>query len=233
MSTIYGDTPHVINGIPYPDFPKLLYSDLRAAMTVPVTVRAGYGQLPIGTLLSRNAVDGKYFPYDPYNASDKSGSVTGAEYAPGRAYLVVDSGTTSTTLYVTNDDSYKFVVGDNVHICDDTTTKEDLGAITDITRGTNGRATITVTTQTGGASFTVARFAFIAIEGFDTATGLLMKSVDTGEGSLAKGANAELLVGSAVIYGGYVKNNDASELAIGGSSSDLPGADYGQLIYIR
>uniref|UniRef100_A0A6M3IS83 Uncharacterized protein n=1 Tax=viral metagenome TaxID=1070528 RepID=A0A6M3IS83_9ZZZZ len=203
------DIPSIVIG-GQEDYKRLYYSDPNAARKVPVTTMAGYGALKMGTAMAKNGSAaggvGKLIPYDPT-------AVTGAEDAHVRAYLVQNSGTGATVLYVTLNDSYKFAVGDDVYIHDNTTTAENLGAITGIDRTTyTHMAAITVTTASGGTSFTTARFAYLAIEGFDTCVGILEKSIDTGTGVNAKGALATLIRGNAVLYTGMLTNFDAAAI---------------------
>jgi hypothetical protein len=226
------DIPAIIRGT-QDDYRVLYYSEPMAALKVPVTLQAGYGLLKIGTILAKNlsaGVAGNKDKLVPYNPT----TFTGAENHPGRAYLVADSGTTASVLYVSQDDSWKFKVGDDVIINDDTTTAENLGAITAIDRTTDlSRAAITVTTATGGTSFTAARKAYLAIEAGDAtnsysdAVGILEKSVDTGTGVNAKGAVATLILGNCVVYEGLITNLDAA------AKTDLSGTSFGQYMYIR
>ena len=216
------DIPHVLYG-EQTDYRKLFYSDPNAAMILPITLAAGYGVLKAGTAICMNdsaaGSDGKYLPYDP------TATITGSENAPGRAYLVQDSGTTASILYTTLDDSYKFVVGDDVIVNDDTTTAENLGAITAIDRTTyTHMAAITVTTTTGGTSFTTARFAYITCEGYDTCDGILAQSVDTGTGVNAKGAHANIILKNAILYNGMLLNVDSA------ARTDLSATVNGQFL---
>lgn len=224
------DTPHVLYGAQQ-DYKKLYYSEELAALKVPVTLQAGYGVLKAGTALSKNLSAaggvGKLLPYNPT-------TFTGAETHPGRAFLVADSGTTATELYVNMDDSYKFAVGDDVIINDDTTTAENLGAITAIDRTTEThRAKITVTTATGGTSFTAARKAHLLVEAgtsgnnYSDGVGILEKSVDTGTGQYAKGALATLILGNCVLYTGMLTNVDAA------FNTDVSASTFGNYTYIR
>ena len=121
------------------------------------------------------------------------------------------------------EDAYKFLVGDDVYINDDTTALEQLGAITaiDVTTYTH-MAVITVTTSTGGTSFTTARFAYVSLKGSDTCSGILEKSVDTGAGEDAKGALATLILGNAVLYTGFLVNFDAAAIV------DMSASSWGQ-----
>jgi len=221
------DSPGIIYGAQGPDYKRLYYSDEQAALKVPITLQAGYGKLEAGMALAKNGSAsatrlGRFIPYDP------DATITGAENAPGRAYLVQSSGTSATDLYVTIDDSYKFAVGDDVYISDDTTTAENLGAITAIDRTTYSHmAKITVTVATGGTSFTTARFAHLTVEGFNTCVGILEKTVDTGEGSTANGALATMILGNCVLYTGSLLNLDAN------ARTDLSATQIGIYTYIK
>lgn len=224
-SNVGRDIPSILYG-GQEDYKKLFYSDPIACLNLPVTLQAGYGVLKAGTAICKNDSAagnlGKYLPYDP------TATITGAENAPGRAYLVQDSGTTASILYVTMDDSYKFAVGDDVIIGDDTTTFENLSAITAIDRTTyTHMAAITVTTATGGTSFTTARFAYIVCEGYDTCDGILMKSVDTGTGINAKGALASIILSNAILYNGMLLNVDSNARA------DISASVNGQYLVIK
>ena len=192
------------------DATRLFYSEPSASRRIPRTVQAGYGILDSGLVMAANASPdspnlGKMVPYDP-------AAVTGKEIAPGRAYLVADSGTANNTLEVSIDDAGKFAVGDLVTVKDDTTSAEDLGAITAIDTTTySHKAIITVTTNIGGTAFTVARFAYITITGATTAVGILGKTVDTLSGQNALDGNSVLILGNALLYSG-VCNTDAGAL---------------------
>jgi hypothetical protein len=226
------DTPAVIIG-QQKDYKRLYYSDPEAALKVPVSLQAGYGLIEMGSALAKNLSNlttggkDKLVPYNPT-------SFTGAETHPGRAYLVANSGAATNELYVTIADSYKFSVGDDCIINDDTTTAENLGAITAIDRTSETqRAKITTTTNVGGTSFTTARKAYLCAEAggssnnFSDCVGILEKSVDTGSGENAKGALATLILGNCVLYNGLLTNFDSA------AQTDLSSATFGQYIYIR
>jgi hypothetical protein len=224
-----GDIPHVLHGV-QKDYKRLYYSDHLAALRVPVTLMAGYGVIESGTTLAKNLSaagnKGKLVPYAP--------TTFPASVEPARAYLVTNSGTTDKFVYVAMDDSYKFAVGDDVIINDDTTAAENVGAITAIDRTSeNHRAKITFTTAIGGTAFTTARTAYIIVEAgvsannYSDCVGILEKSVDTGSGVYAKGAVATLILGNCVLYTGSLTNLDAAAIA------DISSATFGQYTYIR
>lgn len=218
------DAPSILLGT-QEDYRRLYYSEPDAALKVPISIQAGYGQCYMGQAMAKNSSAAgnmnKMVPYDP-------DTIDGTQENHPRAYLVQNSGTTATVLYVTLTDSYRFSVGDDVYIADNTTTAENLGAITVIDRTTyTHMAAITVTTATGGTSFTTARYAFIAVEGYATAVGILEKSVDTGTGSDAKGAVATLILGNCVLYSGRLTNVDSA------ARTDLSASTFGNFTYIR
>lgn len=226
------DIPSIIRGV-QDDYRNLYYSEPMAALKVPVTLQSGYGLLKIGTALSKNlsalTTGGKdqLLPYNPT-------TFTGAEKHPGRAYLVADSGTVNKLLYVSQEDSWKFKVGDDVCINSTGVAAENLGAVTAIDRTTDlSRALITVTTNIGGSSFTVAEKACIFVEAgisannYSDGVGILEKSVDTGVGENAKGAVATLILGNCVLYEGLLTNVDAA------FRTDVSAAQFGQYMYIR
>lgn len=232
MVQIGGDTPHVIYGA-QSDYRVLFYSEHMAALTVPVTLQAGYGVLTMGTTLAKNISNlttGNKDKLVPYNPT----SFTGTEDHPGRAYLVANTGTTDKYVHVTIEDSYKFKVGDDLVINDNTTSAENLGAIVSIDRTTYANyAVITATTAIGGTAFTTARFAYVMVEAgvsannYSDCVGVLMKSVDTGTGANAKGANAELVLGNCVLYEGMLTNVDAA------AKTDISATSFGEFLYIR
>jgi len=224
-----GDIPHVLHGT-QKDYKRLYYSDHMAALRVPVTLQAGYGLIEQGTTLAKNlsAAGGKakLLPYAP--------TTFPADVDNARAYLVANSGTTDKFVYVTLDDSYKFQVGDDVIINDNTTAAENKGAITAIDRTSDPhRAKITFTTAIGGTAFTTARRAYIIVEAgtsgnnYSDCVGILEKTVDTGTGVTAKGAVATLILGNCVLYTGCLTNLDAAAIA------DISSATFGQYTYIR
>ena len=219
------DIPQVIYG-QQDDYKRLYYSDPLAALRVPVTIMAGYGELEQGSALALNGSAagniGKVFPYDPDAAP------TGTLVRPAASFLVASNTALGSTCHVTLNDSYKFKVGDDIYIEDDTTAAENLGAITAIDRTTyTNYAVITFTTATGATAFTTARFAYIAVEGYDTCVGILEKSVDTGTGVNAKGALATMIIGNCVLYNGMLTNVDSA------ARTNISASTYGQYIYIR
>jgi hypothetical protein len=224
------DIPGISYGV-QKDYKTLYYSDPIAALKREITLQAGYGLVEQGTVLAVNkSAAGNVAKHVPYNPT----SFTGKEVHPGRAYIVGGGVNATYTVNVTLEDSYKFSVGDDIIINDNTTTAENLGAITAIDRTTySSYAVITFTTVIGGTAFTTARFAYIAIEAGDNtnnysdAVGILEKSVDTGTGVNAKGAVATMILGNCLLYTGMLTNLDAAAI------TDLSAVATGRFTMIR
>ena len=213
MDNFHGDSPNMVYGPLQKDYRRLFYSDEGVCLMVPITLAEGYGVLKAGTALAKNTSalltgnKNKYFPYSP-------AAITGTEEAPGRAYLVQPTVNGSPLLYVTMEDSYKLKVGDDICVIDDTTSGENLGPITAIDRTSyTHMAKITATANAGATPFTVARFAFVAAEGYDACVGILGKSVDCGTGDKSAGANASLLISNFIVYTAGLTNVDAAAIA--------------------
>ena len=218
------DTPGIIHGGQV-DYKKLYYSDPEAALKIPVSISPGFGVLKQGTVLARNTsaaatgYSGYCIPYQPL-------AVVGSEYAPGRAFILVDS-TTDYTRYISNADSYKFKAGDTLYAIDANSSVESLGALTSITRDeTTGRAALLhVTIGTG--NITTGQYGHIYTCGGIVAVGILEKSVDTGIGKDAKGALATMIISNAVLYAGMVINYDSV------ADDTLLGSTIGQYIVLK
>lgn len=222
-----GDAAHLVFGPDQQDYKRLFRSPRDIALLVEITLQAGYGVLPMGTVLSKNVSAagnvGKYVPYSP--TTPDSGDLL----QKGSAFLLQNAA--GSDLYVTLADSYKFAVGDDVILLDSdtkTTASENLGAITAIDRTTYQQmAKITVTGTVSG-TFTVANSACIHVEcGADNtnsycdAAGILDQSVDTGADEDAAGALATMVVNNAILYQDALINADAAALTdLGATASN-------------
>lgn len=224
------DIPQIQRGV-QKDYKRLYYSEPMAALKVPITIQAGFGLLEQGTAMAINlSAGGNAGLLVPYNPT----LFTGAEYHPGRAFLVADTHTTTPDFYVSQEDSYKFAVGDDLIVNDDTTAAENIGVITAIDRDSDvSRAKITGTTNIGGTAFTVARKACVSIEagdntnGYSDCVGILEKSIHAGSGVRSAGAVATLILGNAVLYDGLLTNLDAA------AKTDISMSTFGQFVYMK
>jgi len=228
-----GDTPHIVRG-GQQDYKRLYYSNPDQALKKDVALAAGFGVVPAGCGLAKITGDGatnkgKYVPYNPTTPSS-------AVKNTGRAYLVQDT-TASTDVYVTMEDSYKFLVGDQVYVSDANTTTSsatDCGVITAIDRTTYSHMAKITVTNTLAANFTVAQSASIFHKaGADNSNtwsdcaGILEVAVDTGIGEDAKGGVGTMIISNAVLYYGLLTNIDAAAI------SDLSAVADGQYFIMK
>ena len=216
-----GDAPGISYGAQQ-DYKKLFFSEEQAALRIPITLVPGFGKIEMGTAMARHTSTGagtrlgQYIPYDP------AATITGAELF-GRAYLVADAAGAQAAFHVLIEDSYQFVVADDVVLVGSEESAENLGAIVSIDRTTYAAyAVITATTNVSGG-FTTAAFAYAVLEGYDTCKGILQETRDTGLGSKANGAQGNLIISNAVLYTGMLAGNwDAAAIV------DMSAVAFGQ-----
>jgi hypothetical protein len=131
----------------------------------------------------------------------------------------------SGTVYVSNEDAYKFVVGDQIYY--QNTAGDglvDCGIIASITPGTL-YATIVCEAFTA-TNATVAKGAYIYIESgttpFSIAKYILDSDVDTGTGADAEGALAPVVISNAILYSASLINATSEALTSLGAIVDGP-----------
>ena len=222
----YGDLPGFAKGI-WSEFKVFLYSPPDLAMTVPVQLAPGYGTLSAGTVLAKNlSAAGNIGLYVPYNPT--TFAAANLVPHPGRAFVTSDTGTAVAYVYVTLNDSYKFIVGDDLIVQSSGQTAENLGAITAIDRTTyaiSGRAKITATTNIG-VDHTTANYAYVCVEAGDNtnsysdAVGILLLTVETGTGSQSRGAYSPMLISNVMFVTAACPLLDAA------AKTDLTVTDY-------
>lgn len=205
----------------YPETPgiKALFHSVRdIALIIDKVAQAGYGYLKAGTVMAINlsaaGALGQLVPYVPIS----TGVALGAVSAIGIAPVVLNS--IASHVYVSLEDSYKFVVGDELILDNDsdegpTTT----GAITAIDRTTSTLyADITTTTAFSHGNYTVAKKAYAhvvtGVSGeYTTAAYILDADIDTGAGAEAAGALCSVVVSNAILYKNNMTNLTAAAIA--------------------
>jgi len=216
-----GDSPGISYGAQQ-DYKKLFFSEEQAALRIPITLLPGFGKVEMGTAMARHTSAsagtrvGQYLPYDP------TATITGAEEF-GRAYIVADAAGAQAAFNVLIADSYRFAVADDVVLVGSGESAENLGAIVTIDRTTYANyAVITATTNVSGG-FTTAAFAYAVLEGYAVCKGILQETRDTGTGSVANGAQGNLIVSNAILYTGMLAANyDAAAIV------DMSSVEFGQ-----
>jgi hypothetical protein len=203
----------------YPEGPgiKALFHSVRdIALIIDKTVQGGFGYLKAGTVmainLSTEGGNGKLVPYVPISTSVVLGEISAIGIAP----VVLDC--TAGHVFVSIEDSYKFEVGDDIYLDNDSDEGPILAeAITAIDRTTSSLyADITTTTFAHG-NFTVAKKAYAHVKAgtsgeYTTAAYVLDKDVDTGVGSEALGALTSVVVSNCVLYKNSMYNLTAAAI---------------------
>lgn len=207
LNQIRSSIPQMTRGPEGVGLKPIFHSVRDIALILDKTVAAGYGYLKAGTVMAVNASAagnvGKLVPYVPISTA----VVLGKDSAIGVAPMVQNG--SSGHFYVSLDDAYKFVVGDDVFFDNDSDEGPvDMGTITaiDVTTSTL-YADITCTAYTA-TNATVAKKAYAyvktyASDPYTIAKYILDKDIDTGVGSDSLGALTSVVVSNAILY----KNN--------------------------
>jgi hypothetical protein len=203
----------------YPEVPgiKPLFHSVRdIALILDKTVQGGYGYLKSGTVmainLSTDGGHGNLVPYVPLSGD----VVLGKDSAIGVAPVVLNSITDH--IYVSLEDSYKFVVGDYLYADNDSDEGPISGGIISAIDRTTSTlyADITVASLTA-TNVTVAKKAYVYIyagaSGNNVAAYILDKDIDTGVGVEALGALTSVVVSNCVLYENSLINMTAAAIA--------------------
>lgn len=223
----YGDIPQINRG-GESAYRKLFYTARDIAIILPGKVQAGYGVLPTGTVLAQETLSGELVPYPP---ATFDGIVADQ---PGRAALTVDGGNGETFCYMSNEDSYKFKVGQDIIFAHSDGNAHDGGAITAITRdsGVNGRAKVEFTNAFPNADYTTANSANAYVKSdtsdpYAKAESILDKGVDAGTGENALGALTSRVISNAALYKGVLNQYDSA------AKTDLGASEKGQFLILK
>lgn len=207
-----GDTPHQsIRGYTATFDKRLYYSRREIAIILEKTFKAGYGVLPIGTVMAEDFNDtNQLVPYTPDTCAYTDVS---------RVFLLNDL-TAGTTFYTDLNESYKLEVLDYIVLydTDGTYETERISAIDRTTYASTNRALVTISACAG--TFTVAKMACCWVKAkteADTnkcslAKYILETNVDTGGGATAQGGLGTVLVSNAVIYTASCVGMDAQAI---------------------
>jgi hypothetical protein len=222
---IGGSTPQLNRGPEFPGHKALYYSIREIALIKDKSVQAGYGVLRAGTIMAENisalTTGGKGLLVPCATTLFTVGDV-------GRAFALVDVASGVDVINVTMEDSYKFMVGDDLILANNDGGGEygNGGAIISIDRTTMPHyAIITFTTGIVTANNTVAKACCCYVEAggsgkLSAAKYILDKDIDTGVGEIAKGAITPVLVSNAILYTNSLVNFDAAAATALGTVDD-------------
>lgn len=201
---------------------KALFHSVRdIALIIDKNIAAGYGYLKAGTVLAVNGSGaggkGQLVPYVPISTA----VVLGEDSAIGIAPIVKDC--TSGHVFVSLADAYKFQVGDDLILDNDSDEGPVVAAaITAIDVTTSTLYADITTTAFSHTNFTVAKKAYAyvktyASDPYTAAAYILDKDVDTGVGAEALGALTSVVVSNCVLYKNVMTNLTAAAItSLGG-----------------
>lgn len=207
---------------------KLIYhSDPQYALLLGKNFAPGYGALSAGTVMAVNTSaagnTGKVVPYVKTPTAAVQDDVA-------KTYAVSDVANAATTIKVALKDSFRFIVGDDLMLCNYSSgaaVYHNGGAITAIDRTTTpGVATITFTTAVAVATFTVANAAACYVEAgtsgkYCKAKYILDMDIDTGEDSTGlTDALGSVIVHNAILNKPLLTNYDSAAETDLGSVTD-------------
>ena len=202
---------------------RLFFSRREIALILEKTIRGGFGNLDLGTVMGVVAGDDRLVPF----------AAVGNDSTIGKSFLVADAANGQATFQISTEDSYRFQVGDPVVLYNanggGTYMVSEIAA-GGITRGATV-ATITLGDNFGAATFTVTNGAFVAHRtGLDAADAtslaaayILDQDVDTGTGGdtiQPNGAMASVVVSNAVLYADVLWNLNAAAITALGLTAD-------------
>ena len=225
MKVIGGSIPQMVQNPDGAGIKKLFHSQRDIALILDKTLAPGYGVLKAGTVLCVNTSAagnvGKLYPYVPVYGSQVAALNTDA--ALGIAAMVANS--SSGHVYVSIEDSYKFIVGDQLYF--ENTSGDGLvncGVITAI-----DRTTVSIYADIACGAFTAtngttAKHAYVYVVSGSTpysiAKYVLDKDVDTGTGEDAVGALATVVLSNAILYTASLINMTAAAITSLGAVTD-------------
>lgn len=210
-----GTMPQIRHAVESKGRDALFHSMREQALILDKTCRAGFGVLPAGTIMMKDA-NGLLIPYASINDH--------------RSLAITDLPTT-TSIIILADEQYKYAVGEDIILVNDTDGAVDGGAIVSITEADNGlTATIVFTNTLTLTNFTVALNAACYLKSAGTspgadfmiATHILDMDVDTGYGDNAKGGLCSVVLSNAILYKMKMANVDAAALTDLGALDDDP-----------
>ena len=215
-----GDSPHQsIRGFTVTHDKRFYFSRREIALLLEKTFKAGYGVLPIGTVMAEDFNDHNMLvPYTPDTIDYKDVS---------RVFLLQDL-TAGTSMLVDIMESYKLRVLDYIVLSDTDGTYETerISAIDRTTYASIGQAVVTISQCAG--TFTVAKKACCWVKArteADTnkcslAKYILEMNVDTGAGDRAVDGLGSVLISNAVVYIASCVGMDATAISALGVLTD-------------
>ena len=195
---------------------KLFYSQREVGLFVPKTLRGGYGELPMGTVLSEDVTSGFLVPYVPtvISATDL-----------GRIFLVTGCNATN-TFQIWAEDSAKIKAADVIILTDTDGTYEQ-ATVTSVLKYDDRRYTVTLTANTTGNFEIGAKLGNCYLKSgaagkFSDAKFLLDQDTYAGDYTNPSGAITSVFISNGVVYVNACTGLDTAAATSLGATIDGP-----------
>ena len=195
---------------------KLFYSQREVGLFVPKTIRGGYGELPMGTVMAEDVTSGFLVPYVPD---------TIALTDLGRIFLVTGCNA-SNTFQIWAEDSAKIKATDVIVLTDTDGTYEQ-ATVSSVVKYDDRRYTVTLSANTTGNFEIGAKNGNCYLKAgasgkMSTAKFLLDQDTYAGDYTNATGALASVFLSNGVVYANACTGLDTTAATALGATIDGP-----------
>jgi hypothetical protein len=218
---------------------RLFFSRRESALLLEKTIRGGFGNLDIGTVMAQLAGDDRLVPF--------AAITTNTHVSPiGKSFLVADAagGGADATCQISLSDSYRFQAGDTCILYNTNGAGVWERCTIDAINRTGVTAVVTMTGNITAATFTTANSACLVhrtgaaaddTTALDNATFYILdQDIYTGEGAETiqpDGALTSVVVSNAILYADVIENVNPTVLTR--MSMTLDGGTNGRLYILR
>jgi hypothetical protein len=199
-----------LTGYPRMEEKRLFHSRREIALLLDKTVRGGFGELEMGTIMSIDQNSGNLVPYIPDTISTED---------VGRAFLLNNIASAGTSFDLLLSDSYKFESGDVIILTSTAGTYEE-ATISDVDRVSYPHKAVVTLSAGTSAGFTVAEQANAYLKSEDAASGkrsvaayLMDQTIYTGIENPDPGALTSVVLSNAVVYKSGCVGMDAAAMS--------------------
>lgn len=214
----YGSKPQQNDLGQIPGLRPFYVSKPTIALLTDVTIRRGYGELPVGTVLCRTlSANGECVPYTPNDHTAAHST---------RMFATANIATGTDVITISEADSFKLAVGDNLVIAyDDTGLKSVDGGLIISIGATGTTRVVTFTTAIpASAAFTTANGVHCYVASTATVVAdaknvmpfcITDRPVDTGTGTNALGALVSAVMSNAILMKDMIQEYEAAMFTTG------------------
>ena len=195
---------------------KLFYSQREVGLLVPKTIRGGYGELPMGTVMAEDVTSGFLVPYIPDTIGDLD---------LGRIFLVTGCNAAN-TFQIWAEDSAKIKATDVIILTDTDGTYEQ-ATVTSVVKYDDRRYTVTLSANTTGNFEIGAKKANCYLKAgttgkYSVAKFLLDQDTYAGDYTNASGALSSVFLSNGIVYTNACTGLDTTAATALGATIDGP-----------